>query len=288
MTERAPTPVRGVTGHALSSPERPAIAFGEVVRTYGGARRARPPSRLGTRRRGRRPRSPGRRSVGERRGALRGGDRGGHAGRPLPAGQLASPRGGAGLHPHRRRGGRRRRPGRLRRGAPRVARRAPGFGRAGRFGLRGKDRRGRSASRGRQPVRPRTAVLHVGHHRPPEGGRARRHLRRRGEGPGHGGTGRPLGVDSRRRLRDDRAGVPRCAPRVGAHLALRRRPDRRHRQLRRPWLARGGEPTARDEDLHGSRPLHPDPRAARATSGPRSTPRVSRWSSTRARPARSR
>jgi long-chain acyl-CoA synthetase len=35
MTERAPTPVRGVTGHARSSPEQPAIAFGEVVRTYG-------------------------------------------------------------------------------------------------------------------------------------------------------------------------------------------------------------------------------------------------------------
>jgi len=35
MTDRAPTPVRGVTGHARSSPERLAIAFGDVERTYG-------------------------------------------------------------------------------------------------------------------------------------------------------------------------------------------------------------------------------------------------------------
>ncbi len=35
MTERAPNPVRGVTGHARSSPEQPAIAFGNLQRTYG-------------------------------------------------------------------------------------------------------------------------------------------------------------------------------------------------------------------------------------------------------------
>ena len=35
MTERTPTPVRGVTGHARTRPESPALVMGDAVRTYG-------------------------------------------------------------------------------------------------------------------------------------------------------------------------------------------------------------------------------------------------------------
>ncbi len=35
MTERSPTPVRGVTGQAEVGPDRPALVLGETVRTYG-------------------------------------------------------------------------------------------------------------------------------------------------------------------------------------------------------------------------------------------------------------
>ena len=35
MTERTPTPVRGVTGHARAEPDRPAMIMGDTVRTYG-------------------------------------------------------------------------------------------------------------------------------------------------------------------------------------------------------------------------------------------------------------
>ena len=35
MTERTPTPVRGVTAHAETGPDRPALVMGDAVRTYG-------------------------------------------------------------------------------------------------------------------------------------------------------------------------------------------------------------------------------------------------------------
>jgi long-chain acyl-CoA synthetase len=51
MTERSPAPVRGVTGHAGATPDRPALIMGETVRTYGElqARAARLAAVLGTR-----------------------------------------------------------------------------------------------------------------------------------------------------------------------------------------------------------------------------------------------
>ena len=53
-----------------------------------------------------------------------------------------------------------------------------------------------------------------------------------GRQAGHGGSGRPVGLDARRRLRDERARLPRVALRLGAVRPLRRRHHRDHGAVR--------------------------------------------------------
>ncbi len=97
----------------------------------------------------------------------------------------------------------------------------------------------------------------------PEGRGARGDGRPRAPAAGHRGPGGAVAVDARRGVRDERALLPRLPCRLGPVRPLHRGDHGDHRAVRGPLVAGRGRPDPGDAVVHGARPLHPDPRDPR-------------------------
>ncbi len=131
-----------------------------------------------------------------------------------------------------------------------------------RRGLRRRDRRRRRRRQRRLPVAG-VHLLHVGHHGPAQGRRARRSHARRAWGWRSAGSRDALGLPRRRRAPARRARVPRRSRRLRVHDAVHRRNRRDPAVVGRPRRARGDRPPPRHDDVPDARPLHPHPRGSR-------------------------